>query len=185
MTRPALFLDRDGVINIDYGYVHKPEEFEFIEGIFELVALANRLGYFVIIVTNQAGIGRGYYTEEDFHALTDWMKTRFIEHGCLIDAVYFCPFHPEYGIGKYRRKSNFRKPSPGMLLQAKHDMKVDLSRSIVVGDNLSDMAAGEAAGVGTLFHLGGSIVEGSAIPIQQLKDIMLFLLSPNKPLKPA
>ena len=176
MSRRALFLDRDGVINVDYGYVHKVEEFKFIEGIFELVALAKSLGYFVIVVTNQAGIGRGYYSEEDFHALTDWMKTRFIEHGGLIDAVYYCPFHPEHGIGKYRRNSDCRKPSPGMFIQAKNDMEIDLSRSIVVGDNLSDMAAGEAAGVGTLLHLGGLFVEGSAIPIQKLTDILPYLI---------
>ncbi len=177
MTRPAFFLDRDGVINIDYGYVHKPEGFEFVEGIFELVALANRFGYFVIVFTNQAGIGRGYYSEADFHALTDWMKTRFIEHGGLIDAVYFCAFHPEHGIGEYRRYSDCRKPSPGMLLQAKHDMEIDLARSIVVGDTLSDMAAGEAAGVGTLLHLGGSSADSPAIPIQHLADVLPYLSS--------
>ena len=94
MKKPALFLDRDGVINLDHGYVHTPEEFEFVDGIFEVVATANRAGYLVVVVTNQAGIGRGYYSETQFHALTDWMKASFAEHGGQIDAVYFCPYHP-------------------------------------------------------------------------------------------
>ena len=153
MSRPALFLDRDGVINVDYGYVHRPEEFEFVEGIFELVAAANRAGYLVVVVTNQAGIGRGYYSEAQFHALTDWMKTRFKEHGAIIDAVYFCPCHPEHGIGAYRRESQFRKPAPGMLLQAQSELDIDMAQSIFIGDKPSDMAAGRAAGVGTLLHL--------------------------------
>lgn len=153
MSRPALFLDRDGVINVDYGYVHKPEEFDFVEGIFELVAAANRAGYLVVVVTNQAGIGRGYYSEAQFHALTDWMKTRFNEHGAIIDAVYFCPYHPEHGIGAYRRESEFRKPAPGMLLQAQSELDIDMAQSIFIGDKPSDMAAGRAAGVSTLLRL--------------------------------
>ena len=112
MNRPALFLDRDGVINVDHGYVHKPEAAEFIDGIFELVAAAKRAGYLVVVVTNQAGIGRGYYSDADFHALMDWMKARFVKRGGQVDAVYFCPDHPESGIGGYHHESEFRKPAP-------------------------------------------------------------------------
>lgn len=181
MSRPALFLDRDGVINVDYGYVHSPEEFEFVEGIFDLVAAANRAGYLVVVVTNQAGIGRGYYSEAQFHALTDWMKTKFNEHGAIIDAVYFCPYHPEHGIGAYRRESEFRKPAPGMLLQAQRELDIDMAQSIFIGDKPSDMAAGCAAGVGTLLHLNGEKTGDSAdaIVVTLLSEALPYLKPPS------
>ena len=182
MSRPALFLDRDGVINADYGYVHRPEEFEFVEGIFELVAAANKAGYLVVVVTNQAGIGRGYYTEAQFHALTDWMKTKFNEHGAIIDAVYFCPYHPEHGIGAYRRESEFRKPAPGMLLQAQSELDIDMAQSIFIGDKPSDMAAGRAAGVSTLLHLDGEKTDAEAdVTVVTLLSEALPYLEPPSP----
>jgi D-glycero-D-manno-heptose 1,7-bisphosphate phosphatase len=174
---PALFLDRDGVINVDHGYVCRPSNVDFVEDIFEVVATANRLGYQVVVVTNQAGIGRGYFSEADFYALMDWMKIRFAEHEGRIDAVYFCPFHPEYGIGKYRRESNCRKPAPGMLLQAESDLEIDLARSIFVGDKPSDMVAGRAAGVGILLHLGGNEADVHSVPIRRLADVLPYLVS--------
>jgi D-glycero-D-manno-heptose 1,7-bisphosphate phosphatase len=180
MSRPALFLDRDGVINVDHGYVHTPEEFQFIDGIFDLVAAANRADYLVVVVTNQAGIGRGYYSEAQFHALTDWMKTKFNESGGIIDAVYFCPYHPEHGIGAYRRESDFRKPDPGMLLQAQSELGIDLEQSILIGDKLSDMAAGRSAGVGTLLHFGGEHVGGDTIAIRQLSEAMRYVCAPAR-----
>ena len=177
MSKPALFLDRDGVINVDYGYVHRPEEFEFVEGIFELVAAANKAGYLVVVVTNQAGIGRGYYTEAQFHALTDWMKAQFNEHGAIIDAVYFCPCHPEHGIGAYRQESEFRKPAPGMLLQAQSELGIDMAQSILIGDKPSDMAAGRAAGVGTLLLLNGEKTgaEADTTVVTQLFETLPYL----------
>lgn len=178
MTRAALFLDRDGVINVDHGYVCRPEDFDFIEGVFDLVATAHRLGYLVVVVTNQAGIGRGYYSEADFHVLTAWMRQRFVEHAGYIDAVYFCPFHPEHGVGEYRRESNCRKPAPGMLLQAGRELDIDFGKSILVGDKPSDMAAGRAAGVGTLLHFGGDQKDGSLRPIGSLAEALPYLLSP-------
>jgi len=180
MNRPALFLDRDGVINVDHGYVHKPEKFEFVSGIFELVATANRVGYFVVVVTNQAGIGRGYYSEAEFHALTNWMKSRFVEHGGTIDAVYFCPYHPEHGIGEYGRESKFRKPAPGMLLQAKSELGIDLEQSIFIGDKPTDMAAGRSAGVGTLLHLCGEKAGDDIIIITQLSQALPYLRLPAR-----
>jgi len=146
--RPALFLDRDGVINVDHGYVHKPEQVTFIEGIFELVKRARAAGLLVVVVTNQAGIGRGYYTEAHFHAFTAWMQAEFERRGAPIDRVYFCPFHPEHGVGAYKRESNMRKPGPGMLLQAAAELNIDLHASLMVGDTESDMQAGISAGVG-------------------------------------
>lgn len=180
MSRPALFLDRDGVINVDHGYVHTPEEFQFIEGVFDLVAAANRAGYLVVVVTNQAGIGRGYYSEAQFHALSHWMRTRFAEHGGQIDEVYFCPYHPEHGIGAYRQESEFRKPAPGMLRQAKAELDIDMDHSIFIGDKPSDMAAGRAAGVGTLLHFGSEHLEDGAIAISNLADAVRYLRLPER-----
>jgi D-glycero-D-manno-heptose 1,7-bisphosphate phosphatase len=148
MMRPALFLDRDGVINIDRGYVGAPGEFEFVDGIFELCKYATDLEYVLLVVTNQAGIARGYYTERDFLALTEWMCATFRERGAPIAKVYFCPFHPEHGVGEYKRESSFRKPGPGMILQARTEFDIDLKRSVLVGDRETDIEAGVAAGVG-------------------------------------
>lgn len=146
--RSALFLDRDGVINIDHAYVSRKENFEFIEGIFDLCRCAKQLGFVICIVTNQAGIGRGYYTEKDFLNLTDWMCGVFSKEGATVDKVYFCPTHPEHGIGEYKIDSPFRKPGPGMISQAAQELNIDLAKSVLVGDKETDIQAGIAAGVG-------------------------------------
>lgn len=147
-AQPALFLDRDGVINIDHAYVHRSEDFEFVEGIFELCRQAKKLGYQIFVVTNQAGIGRGYYSEQDFHQLTEWMCDVFSGEGVYIDDIYFCPYHPEYGVGDYKREAACRKPAPGMILQAADEHPIDLERSVLVGDKESDIQAGRVAGIG-------------------------------------
>lgn len=144
----ALFLDRDGVINVDHGYVHRPDQFEFIEGIFELCSKAIRLNYLIIVVTNQAGIGRGYYTEQQFHELTRWMCQEFATQDVRIDQVYFCPYHAKHGVGTYKKESAFRKPEPGMILQAAKEFGIDLAMSVLVGDKETDIQAGIAAGIG-------------------------------------
>ena len=151
MTRPALFLDRDGVINVDHAYVHQKDNFEFIDGIFELCKKAQESGYLIIIITNQAGIGRGYYTEEDFYSLTDWMIGEFSKKGVTIDAVYHCPYHPEKGIGEYKQDAPCRKPNPGMILTAKNEFNINLNESILIGDKGSDIQAGLNAGIGKNF----------------------------------
>lgn len=148
----ALFLDRDGVVNRDDGYTSRAEDFEFIEGIFDLCCAAQRLGYLLIVVTNQAGIGRGYYSEQDFLTLTAWMCARFEAEGAPITEVFFCPDHPEYGIGPYRKDSFDRKPNPGMLLRAAEKYRISLQDSIMVGDKDTDMQAAERAGVGFRCH---------------------------------
>jgi D-glycero-D-manno-heptose 1,7-bisphosphate phosphatase len=145
---PALFLDRDGVINVDHAYVHRRDDFEFLPGIFELVRAARGLGHRVVVVTNQAGIGRGLYTEAQFAELTAWMLGVFAEQGAPVDRVYHCPSHPTAGIGVYRVDSPLRKPHPGMLLLARDELGLDLNASTFVGDKLTDMQAGLAAGVG-------------------------------------
>jgi D-glycero-D-manno-heptose 1,7-bisphosphate phosphatase len=145
---PAVFLDRDGVINVDHGYVSRPEQFEFIDGVFEACQHFAALGYTLIVVTNQSGIGRGYYSEADFHQLTDWMVQRFADHGVKIAGVYWCPHHPVKAQGSYQRECNCRKPAPGMILQAAAEHGIDLSRSLMLGDKAADMQAAASAGVG-------------------------------------
>jgi len=146
--QPALFLDRDGVINIDHAYVYKQEDFQFVDGIFELCRTAKTQGYLIFVVTNQAGIGRGFYSEQEFNQLTAWMCQVFTAHNANIDKVYFCPHHPEYGIGQYRIDSPMRKPNPGMILAAQHEFNVDLAASLLIGDKESDIEAGINAGIG-------------------------------------
>jgi D-glycero-D-manno-heptose 1,7-bisphosphate phosphatase len=155
----ALFLDRDGVINVDRDYVHLRSEFEFKPGIFELCLAAQELGYLLVVVTNQAGIARGYYSEAEFLELTDWMLGQFRDHQVQISRVYYCPYHPVFGVGKYKADSPDRKPNPGMLLRAQTELKVDLASSILLGDKLSDIQAALAAGVGTQILLSSENTE--------------------------
>ncbi len=151
--RRALFLDRDGVINVDHGYVHRIEDFEFLPGIFDLVRAARHRDLVPVVVTNQAGIARGYYDEAQFARLTDWMIARFAAERAALERVYHCPTHPTEGIGKYRVDSIDRKPGPGMLLRARDELGLDLAASVLLGDKVSDMLAGRAAGVGHLLLL--------------------------------
>ena len=145
----ALFLDRDGVVNVDTHYLYRIEDVVFVDGIFDLAKAAQDKGYKIILVTNQAGIGRGKYTEDDFHILMDWMREQFEAQGATIDGVYFCPNHPEKGIGKYKVGCNDRKPAPGMLIKAIEEYGLDPAQSIMVGDKASDLQAAQAAGVPT------------------------------------
>lgn len=144
----ALFLDRDGVININYGYVYLTKNFEFIDGIFDVARTAHVLGYKLIVITNQSGIGRGYYSEHQFQELTAWMCDKFLNEGAPIQKVYFSPFHPTAGLGKYKKNHISRKPGPGMIYQAQRDINLDLGGSILIGDEVSDIQAGISAGVG-------------------------------------
>ena len=146
----GLFLDRDGVINEDVGYLHEIEKCRFIDGIFDLTRRFIARDFVPVIITNQAGIGRGYYTEADFEALMRWMTREFVRHGATIAAVYHCPDHPTEGLGAYRRDTPRRKPGPGMFLEAAHDLGLDLQRSWSVGDKTTDTEAARAAGIGNL-----------------------------------
>jgi D-glycero-D-manno-heptose 1,7-bisphosphate phosphatase len=148
VKKRAVFLDRDGVINVNLGYVHDVDSFKFIDGIFEVARAAHDRGYRLIVVTNQSGIGRGYYTEQQFNQLTDWMCNEFLSEGAPIEKVYFSPFHPTAGIGGYRKDDISRKPSPGMIHQAQRELNLDLRSSILIGDNAIDIQAGIAAGIG-------------------------------------
>jgi len=180
VSKSALFLDRDGVINVDFGYVHKVGDFVFCDGIFDLVRAANQNQITVIVITNQAGIGRGYYSEEIFHELTQWMRGQFIEMDARIDHVYFSPYHPTEGVNNYRKDDYSRKPYPGMLFQARNDLGIDLNKSILIGDKMTDIAAGQAAGVGCNILLTPKIQDDSDKVqsfhrINQLKDALPFI----------
>ncbi|MDG5816940.1 HAD family hydrolase [Chitinispirillales bacterium ANBcel5] len=134
----ALFLDRDGVINLDCGYPHKPEHIRFRDGIFELCKKALQHNYLIIVVTNQAGIARGYFKESDVEGLHEWMKLQFRSRGVIITDFYYCPYHPSATLQSYRKDSTFRKPGPGMILQAACEHNIDIERSIMIGDKESD-----------------------------------------------
>jgi D-glycero-D-manno-heptose 1,7-bisphosphate phosphatase len=156
--KPALFLDRDGVLNVDQGYVHRWEDFRWIAGAREAVAAFNRAGWLVIVVTNQSGVGRGYYSEDDMHALHARMAEELAAAGARVDAFYFCPQHPEAPEAHYRHPDPpDRKPNPGMLLRAFEDFAIDRERSLMVGDKGSDMEAARRAGVRGLLFRGGDL----------------------------
>jgi D-glycero-D-manno-heptose 1,7-bisphosphate phosphatase len=138
------------VINEDIGYLHEMAKCRFIDGVFDLARGFADAGYVVVIVTNQSGIGRGYYTEADFHTLMRWMCEEFRRQGAPVAAVYHCPDHPVEALGAYRRDTPRRKPGPGMFLEAGHDLGLDLRHSWSVGDKMSDIEAGRAAGIGNL-----------------------------------
>lgn len=145
--RPAAFLDRDGVINVDRGYVVRPENFEFLNGVFEGAAALQHLGFALVVITNQSGIGRGLYSENDLLALNRWMIGEFEKRSVHIDGVFYCPHHPTDALGSYRRECDCRKPAAGLLLRAARELNLDLTRSAMFGDRASDLQAAAAAGV--------------------------------------
>ena len=158
--RPALFLDRDGVLNEDRGYVHRWEDFTWIPGARETVAAFNRAGWLVIVVTNQSGVGRGYYAEDDVHALHKRMQDELARIGGRIDAFYHAPQHPEAPVEAYRHPDPpLRKPNPGMLLQAMADWPIDREASLMIGDKPSDLEAALRAGVKGVLFEGGNLYE--------------------------
>lgn len=140
--KKALFLDRDGVINVDKHHVYKISDFDFIQGIFELCHKYQEECYLIIVVTNQAGIAKGYYKEDDFQILTSWMVNEFKKRGIHISKVYHCPHHPDF-----TGECDCRKPNPGMVLEAKDEFDLDLKECVLIGDKDSDLEAGRRAGI--------------------------------------
>ena len=169
-TRPALFLDRDGVINVEKDYLYKIEDFEFIEGIFELCRYYQDKGYLTVVVTNQSGIARGYYSEDDFARVSEWMVDEFKEAGVNMSGIYYCPHHPDIS-----GTCSCRKPEPGMLLDAAEALGIDLENSVMIGDKERDIEAAINAGVSTqyLYDPDGKISETKATAnISSLKEAM-------------
>jgi len=144
--KKALFLDRDGVINKEVNYLYKIDDFEFIDGIFELCNYYQNLGYLIFVVTNQSGIARKYYSEKDFLILTQWMLKQFLNNNIFIEKVYHCPHHENIS-----EQCECRKPSPGMLYLAKDEFNIDLENSIIIGDKERDIEAGLNAGLHKLY----------------------------------
>ncbi len=141
------FLDRDGVINIDYGHVYKKENFIFIEDAIDAMMLLNANEFKIIIVTNQAGIAKGLYSEDDYNKLTTWYLDFLKEKGIEVLDVFFCPYHIDSNIKKYKKESLNRKPNPGMFLQAMKKYAIDKPNSFTVGDKISDIEASKKSGI--------------------------------------
>ncbi len=157
----AAFLDRDGVINRDAGYVHRWEDFEFIEGAVDALRRLGSAGYHLVIVTNQSGLARGYFTQEQYDAMTRRMLQALEQEGVVIDAVYHCPHHPQGRIATWAMECDCRKPAPGLLLRASREHGLSLVDSIMIGDKPSDIAAARAAGVGRAFAVRSENDESS------------------------
>lgn len=157
MSHKALFLDRDGVVNVEKNYLHKIEDFELMDGIVEVCRAYQEQGYLIIIVTNQSGISRGYYTEDDFVRLSEWMVGHFHELGITITHIYHCPHHESIdGL------CECRKPEPGMFIQAQKEYDLDMSSSVMIGDNERDIEASLKAGVGINILLSTDAVMSNA-----------------------
>lgn len=151
-VRRALFLDRDGVLNVDHGYVFRPADFEVIDGVFDALRRAQERDYALIVVTNQSGIARGLFSSADYQRLEGHMRRIFSAEGVDFTAIYHCPHHPDGQVAEFACQCTCRKPQPGMILRAAQEHAIDLSRSIMVGDKESDAQAAGAAGI-CEFHM--------------------------------
>ncbi len=158
-TRPAAFLDRDGVLNEDIGYAHRPDQIRWVPGAMDAVKLLNQKGYHVFIVTNQAGISRGLYTERHVDTLHTWMNDELKKHGAKINDFRFSPFHPDFDDGRFSHLSHWRKPAPGMLTDLMRVWPVQTDMSFMIGDRGSDVQAAQAAGIQGFLFESGSLLD--------------------------
>lgn len=172
---PAIFLDRDGTINVDHGYVHDSDHFQFIAGVIEALQKLKQMGFSLVLVTNQSGIARGLFTEQQFIRLTEWMDWSLADKGVDLDGIYYCPHHPDGVIEVFRQGCDCRKPQPGMLLSAQRHLHIDMPASYIVGDKIEDLMAGKAAGVGNkvLVRSGNPVT----IEAEAVADIILNSLA--------
>lgn len=155
--KPALFLDRDGVINVDRGYVDRVSDWEWIEGAIDCIKNFRARGWFIFVITNQSGIAFDSYTEADMQSVHDHMEAELKSAGTHVDEIFSCPFHPEATNPKFRKDSFDRKPKPGMLLQAMAAFPVNREASFMIGDKKTDIVAAHAAGVGGFLFTGGNL----------------------------
>jgi D-glycero-D-manno-heptose 1,7-bisphosphate phosphatase len=153
--RRAVFLDRDGTINVEVGYLSRPEDFSLIPGSAEAVERLNNAGFTVVVISNQSGVARGYFGEADVARVNDKMVRELTRHGARLDAIYYCPHHPDFGDGSYRRDCDCRKPKPGMVRRAERELGVEAAGSFVVGDHRGDVMLAKSVGAGSILVLSG------------------------------
>jgi D-glycero-D-manno-heptose 1,7-bisphosphate phosphatase len=183
----AVFLDRDGTINVEVGYLSKPDDLRLIPGAARAVARLNDTGYIVVVVTNQSGVARGYFTEEDVHRVNQRMIEMLGPLGARIDGIYYCPHHPESGDETYRKECVCRKPNTGMVTRAVEELDIDVSRSFVVGDHVGDVLLGINAGARSIHVLTGhgdhereKLIENGIRPVifaSDLTEAVEYILS--------
>jgi D-glycero-D-manno-heptose 1,7-bisphosphate phosphatase len=176
MRRRAVFLDRDGTLNVDKGFVHAPRDFEFVEGAVEAVKRLKESGFVVVVVTNQSGVGRGLYTERDVRRLHRWVNGELGKRGTTIDRFYFCPHHPDARVRRYRRDCPCRKPGPGMLLRAMSELGIEPRASYMIGDAARDVTAGKKAGVTAILIRARGTMAGETAPEEKPDAVFDSLL---------
>jgi D-glycero-D-manno-heptose 1,7-bisphosphate phosphatase len=186
--RPAVFLDRDGTINVEKDYLWRPEDFEFIAGSVEAIRRLKEAGFLVIVVTNQSGVARGYFGIEEVETLHRHIQEQLEQAGTRIDGFYLCPHHPEQGVGAFRRECDCRKGNPGLLLQAAREHGIDLAASFMVGDKRADLEAGRRAGCRSFLVLTGygreeaqKLPSGSFDAFPSLQEAVDFILEQRTP----
>ncbi|WP_397570759.1 D-glycero-beta-D-manno-heptose 1,7-bisphosphate 7-phosphatase [Schlesneria sp. T3-172] len=171
----AVFLDRDGTVNVEVHYLSQPEQLELLPTVSETIARLNALGIEVVVVTNQAGVARGYFPEHRLHAIHDRLQQLLADEGARVTGIYYCPHHPSAGLGRYKTVCECRKPLPGMLQQAAREHDIDCSRSLMIGDRDSDLQAGAAAGCTTALVRTGYGQETSAtLKLDQVRGLGVF-----------
>jgi D,D-heptose 1,7-bisphosphate phosphatase len=154
-ARPAVFLDRDGTINVEVGYLSRPEDLRLINGSAGAIRLLNEAGFLVVVVSNQSGVARGYFSEEAVERVNKAMARRLERRGARLDAIYYCPHYPEGVVDRYRRECDCRKPAPGMVRRAQEDLGIDVPRSYVVGDHLGDILLAKNVGARSILVATG------------------------------
>lgn len=159
MCRKAIFFDRDGTLNVDKDYLYKIEDFEWLADAPQAIRWANGHGYLVIVITNQSGVARGYFSEDDLHRLHEWMNEDLARFGAHIDAFYYCPHLPNGSVAAYAKECDCRKPKPGLIDRACADFNVDCGASLMIGDKPRDVECAEAAGVRGVLYRGESLLE--------------------------
>ncbi len=168
ILRPALFFDRDGVLNEDLDFVHRPDQVRWIAGAQQAIRFLNQAGYLVFVVTNQSGIGRGYFSAETVENLHHWMQSELTASGARIDEFVYCPHHPEAAVAAYRQICSCRKPRPGMILDLLGRWPVDPGRSLLIGDQPRDLQAAEAAGLAAARFEHGNLYDFLLSQLAQL-----------------